>query len=281
MNIPFFSTESLVMQLFQDLATAELIQLNEETIAEAYTALYQTWEAALTYSGADVVWGLSSIPVPFINNVTRVRFSADNFAQNLENIRAKAQHRKVPIRFWLGPNTQPEVVKPWLIEQNFRHVELAGMVINLVELETPRFDAAVHTVRIEDEAGIQTWSRVLSEGFDVPLEATQGFGQAVLSGGLNQTGWRLYLAYVNDEPVAAATQYLGTQAAGIYNVATLPQARGKGAGSAVSYAALHEAREAGYHISTLQASQLGQPVYARLGFQEVCKFDLYIQRDSA
>jgi hypothetical protein len=46
--------------------------------------------------------------------------------------------------------------------------------------------------------------------------------------------------------------------------------------SAYGRAPLREARAAGYRVGTLQASEMGFPVYRRLGFQEVCTFGLYL-----
>ncbi len=37
-----------------------------------------------------------------------------------------------------------------------------------------------------------------------------------------------------------------------------------------------EARANGYRIGTLQSSELGYPVYRRLGFRDVCRFALYL-----
>ncbi|MEA2494816.1 MAG: hypothetical protein QOJ29_2727 [Thermoleophilaceae bacterium] len=49
-------------------------------------------------------------------------------------------------------------------------------------------------------------------------------------------------------------------------VATLPEARGRGLAGGLLAAALVEARERGCDISTLQATKMGEPVYARLGY---------------
>jgi hypothetical protein len=40
--------------------------------------------------------------------------------------------------------------------------------------------------------------------------------------------------------------------------------------------ALHAARRQGVRIGILQSSSMGRSVYARLGFQEVCVFHLYL-----
>jgi len=68
--------------------------------------------------------------------------------------------------------------------------------------------------------------------------------------------------------------------AGIFAVSTLPEARGRGIGTALTVAPLVDAREAGYRVGTLQASDMGYPIYRKLGFQDVCQYNLYIWEKS-
>jgi len=63
--------------------------------------------------------------------------------------------------------------------------------------------------------------------------------------------------------------------AGIYNVATLPEARGKRIGSMITAAPLIDARERGYRISILHSTKMGYNVYRRLGYQEICRLIRY------
>jgi len=69
---------------------------------------------------------------------------------------------------------------------------------------------------------------------------------------------------------------LAAGVAGIYCVATVPEARRQGSGGAITAAPLHIARAMGYRIGILQASESGHPVYRRLGFQEFCTLGLYL-----
>jgi ribosomal protein S18 acetylase RimI-like enzyme len=64
--------------------------------------------------------------------------------------------------------------------------------------------------------------------------------------------------------------------AGIYNVAVVPAARGRGIGREVTLAALRAARSLGYSLSTLGSSDLGLPVYRRIGYEEVCRIRVYV-----
>ena len=95
-------------------------------------------------------------------------------------------------------------------------------------------------------------------------EVTHNF---ILGLGLN-TPYRSYVAYWDGKPVSTAAVLFGTEVAEIYTIATLPEARGKGFGAAVTLAPLLDARKMGYRVGTLQASKMGFPVYKRMGFKE-------------
>ena len=69
--------------------------------------------------------------------------------------------------------------------------------------------------------------------------------------------------------VATSALYTGTGLAGIYAVGTVPAARGRGYGRALTAAALREGRRRGYDSAALLSSELGEPVYRRLGFRAV------------
>ena len=64
---------------------------------------------------------------------------------------------------------------------------------------------------------------------------------------------------------------------GVFNVATVPGARGRGVGRAVTLAALRDGAAAGCRMAVLQASEMGHPVYERLGFRDFGAYDIYVR----
>ncbi len=78
---------------------------------------------------------------------------------------------------------------------------------------------------------------------------------------------RNYVADLDGE-AAACLQILPVDGDGsVWLVATLPEARGRGLAARLMHRALWDAREGGCDISSLQATKMGEPVYARLGYQ--------------
>ena len=66
--------------------------------------------------------------------------------------------------------------------------------------------------------------------------------------------------------------------AGVMFVATLPEARGRGLARGLLAAALVQARDRGCDVSTLQATKIGEPVYARLGYQRLGAIQMWEKR---
>lgn len=91
---------------------------------------------------------------------------------------------------------------------------------------------------------------------------------------------RLYVARVDGEPVACAGARRHAGDCGIYFVATLPRARGRGLASELLRTALRDARAAGCETTSLEATSLGAPVYERLGYRPLGRLGMWELRAS-
>jgi ribosomal protein S18 acetylase RimI-like enzyme len=88
----------------------------------------------------------------------------------------------------------------------------------------------------------------------------------------------MLLARRSGQPVATALAVVDGDAVVIYNVATLPEARGRGIGAAITLAALRDARSGGATLGVLESSEIGYGVYRRIGFREAGRFRILVRR---
>jgi GNAT superfamily N-acetyltransferase len=107
-------------------------------------------------------------------------------------------------------------------------------------------------------------------GFGHPVAAAHIFlGERLLT----SPQVRMYAGLADGRVVATSMLVATNAVAGIYWVATLEQARGRGLGAALTWAAVAGGRALGCTIANLQASRLGFPVYARMGFEHILDYE--------
>ena len=85
------------------------------------------------------------------------------------------------------------------------------------------------------------------------------------------------VAYDDGSPVAAAMVLLSHGIAGVYWVGTVERARGRGFGEAVTRAVTNQAFDLGAACCTLQASPMGAPVYARMGYETLYHYTAWVR----
>ena len=96
--------------------------------------------------------------------------------------------------------------------------------------------------------------------------------------GLWTSGFDAWIGYRNGEPVTSAAVVANDETLGIYNVATLPQFRGKGYAEAAVRHAVEQAGAAGARRIVLQSTAPGYPLYVRMGFCPVARFTIFATR---
>ena len=85
------------------------------------------------------------------------------------------------------------------------------------------------------------------------------------------------VAYVEGKPAATAQTLLSHGIAGVYWVGTVESARGRGLGEAVTRAVTNRAFDLGARANTLQASPMGEPIYARMGYETIFRHRTFVR----
>jgi GNAT superfamily N-acetyltransferase len=107
-------------------------------------------------------------------------------------------------------------------------------------------------------------AQAAAAGFEMPVEPLLSLMTPAY---LELPGVRCYLGEVDGQPVTTGLGVTLGFYVGISDIATLPAHRRRGYGAAVTARAVADGLAAGATWAWLQSSELGYPVYERLGFR--------------
>lgn len=97
-----------------------------------------------------------------------------------------------------------------------------------------------------------------------------------LLAGIDPQRLHVLVARLNGQSVSTAIAYDHEGDCGIFNVGTLPAARRRGIGTAITAVQLHDARERGCTTASIQSTDMAERLYARLGFRDLGRFLEYV-----
>lgn len=145
---------------------------------------------------------------------------------------------------------------------------LPGMTLALpASPKPPAPDLEIRQVRTRQE--MIAFRETAFQGFGYPVAAAHLF---LSEHALELPQVRMFSGLVEGAVVSTAMLIATGGIAGIYFVATLEEHRGRGYGEVLTWAAVEAGRELGCRLASLQASKLGRPVYARMGFAHVLDY---------
>jgi GNAT superfamily N-acetyltransferase len=138
--------------------------------------------------------------------------------------------------------------------------------------EAPASPPELRIEEVHDKEGLRAFERVIVNGFPIAELVGQGPGAAFKVEMLEDERQRLWVGWEGDQPVSAASAFVAAGVNNVTLVATLPEARGRGYGAALTW----RATLADPHLpAMLIATDDGRPVYKRLGYLSLFRFTLW------
>ena len=164
---------------------------------------------------------------------------------------------------------------PDLAPFGWEYVEQMPLMMRPPEEDATPAPPDVRVSGVRTVQDLRHFEQVMIQGFPVPdlegLPAGSAFGPSVLE----DSRHRYWLGWHEERPVSASASYVAHGLVHLTFLATLPQMRGRGFGTALARAATLTDRGL---PAMLMASSEGQPLYVRLGYQQELTMPLWVRK---
>lgn len=227
--------------------------------------------------GRYLTWFVTKVPDHFMNLVVCTDLPPDGMQGLVEDALAHFRSLGVEKISWLAREGTLTMDARQSLESHGLTFNESGfeMAADLTSLpEAPPMPDGLEIRQVFTGRELHQWIHVASIGFGLSKE-WEPVWYDFFTLAACELPFRTYLALLDGRPVGTSQLFTSAGVAGIYNVTCLPEARNRGIGKAITYAPLLDARSLGYKVAILQASQLGYPVYRRLGFQDFGRLSVY------
>ena len=264
-------------EVLDDLTPTALVRAIEANLDEAWSLLRSVPSVEVDDSN-NMTRVATGIPYGMWNCVVHTRLEPGTADRQIQNTIAYFGSRHLPMQWYVGPASRPVDLGERLKAQGLVHEgDSPGMAVDLAKLnEDLVVPSGLEIRRVEDVGNLRNFVHILATVFAFPdscqkpvfdVESSLGFAP--------DSPYQRYIGLLKRKPVATSAVYLLSGVVGVYWIATLPEERGKGIGSAMTLFPLQEARSSGYRVGILHSSSKGLGVYRRLRFKEFCKIGFY------
>jgi ribosomal protein S18 acetylase RimI-like enzyme len=236
-------------------------------LESVWARLYETVDGARFERRGDLLLAVCpSFPIPQCNGpwvVEDTQAAADGLADAIAEVEAAGA------RAWVQTRSGHHLTQRAAAELGLTRREVEpGMVVLPGELAAPSLDGLGIDLAAADE--LPAAGAVLAAAFGVPSELIDAISRAFAQ--LEEAS--CYVIRVDDDIVATAAGITIDGVTGVFNVATLPEHRGRGLAAALTARVARDGFEGGARLAYLQSSQMGHGVYRRLGFRDVEEYVL-------
>jgi ribosomal protein S18 acetylase RimI-like enzyme len=255
-----------------DIADPALVEMFDRQSAAFFIAARERPWADIRIDD-DVIWGTTGLPLANFNGATQTAFTEATADDRIETVLRRFRDERIPMVWWVGPTATPADLADRLVAHGLVREEAApGMAVSLDGWSPPVPRDGITTELVADAAAFHVSMQIMFAGFEMPAEILPDFESRFADFCIGPRAiQRVFLALLEGRPVATSLGFALDGVVGIYNVATLPDARRAGAGMAATVAAMADARARGARSAILESSPMARPMYERIGFRQVCE----------
>lgn len=239
--------------------------------------LFELDSGATVEAGPGWLFGAGSASHPMISNAAFRRddgIDATDFVARAKEFFA-ARKRGFSIWVRVGQGSDEDLAAAAEAAGFHTVYEMPEMLLG-AELPTEKLPPEAELRQLSTEDDVPGFWKVAKEAY-----ASNGFPPEVFAGytrhsGLLAENAAAFIIYLDGQPASIAMTIVSHGVAGIYWVGSVDEARGSGLGRAVTVAATNAGLALGAEIASLQASPMGKPIYASLGYETAFDYRLLI-----
>lgn len=221
---------------------------------------------------------LTGLPHPLGNIVIVRNGDEQHFKEVIAEVESRSVEQSFPAAAILFPDVNPASFATILEERSWVLMDkMPGMWMEIPEgFSAGSLAEGVDVRHASDEDGLAIAVALLAEGYPIPFAVSEFFMRGIhLEGEQSNGSMANFIATVDGEPAACSSVCIEDGVAGIYCVATLEKARGRGLGTAITRAAVEYGQTHGATHALLHATEMGEPIYRKIGFVEKSRIPAY------
>jgi GNAT superfamily N-acetyltransferase len=253
-------------------------------IGELEANLWETWShfgcgpGCALHNDGDALWFETPLPTLPYNGVLKFQAEQD-VDRRIDQLVDHFAGRGVAFMWIVHPTASPPDLPHRLQQRGLQDIELMpGMARGLADLPEPPPPPDGITVRkMMDEHDAQAFFQFATWRWGVPPTYQAQYEAVVADFHFGQPGSQAHMwqAWRAGRPIAKAGLFLATGSAGVYAVATRPEARRLGLASLLTLTALDYARRNGHTLAVLCSTPMAESLYRSLGFETRAEFRLF------
>ncbi|MCW5584478.1 MAG: GNAT family N-acetyltransferase [Gammaproteobacteria bacterium] len=200
------------------------------------------------------------------NYVLDADFSNAEANKRINEVTDYFRNKNIPFSWWISPYDKPNYLSKYLESNNYINTDNSvAMYFDLDKWDgRVAIPSDLQIVQAKDEKTLQDFAIVLTNN-----EALcKKYFEWVTSVLTEDDPIEYFVGYVDDKPIVCGSSCYFAQLTGLNDLTTAPDERNKGYAKAMQHYRLKRAKDLGYHIAVLQASQEGYPLYIKLGYKE-------------
>ncbi len=213
------------------------------------------------------------------NRIINTRLNPRDVDTKIKDVEDYYSSKGLPFLWMVGPEDSPPDLSKRLKESGFVRSGSPGMAMDLRLLKEPAAPPGFRIEPVQDDVSLTDYSQLMPQAFGFDESSEEAVSGWIRGVGLHED-LSHYIGYLDDEPVTFSSVFCADGVAGLYCVASTPEARGRGFGSLTSTVPLLAARSEGYRVGVLHSTSMAHGVYLRLGFKDYCEIVNYSRSES-